>query len=429
MKQGTLITRVVMLLLFAVVCAYLGVSAWKNLDEGAYFVTTYAYTVDDAAEATGLLVRQEEVIPGQTLGIVDVLPAQGEKVAAGETVANLYRDESALERKRQIRTLELELEQIKYSLSQGGSGWDNARIDQSIVDAMMGLKTSAAYGDLTGLEDQVLTFKSLVIRRSYAASDDTSAIAQTAGALESNIAALQFAAGQDTTPVRVSKPGTFSAVPDGYESLLTPDILSTLTVSQLDKLMEQKPDAPTGTVGKLITSSKWYFTAALPTDVAGRLVEGRTVRVRFSRDWAGDVTMKVERVSDEENGRRAVVLSSTRYLADTSLLRKQTVDIIFHSTTGIRVPKKAVRDELITTKDPETGEEITSRVTGVYVLTGAQSEFKKVEILEDDGDYYLVQAVLPAVPTDNQIKTALRAGDEVIITAEPLFEGKVILET
>lgn len=129
-------------------------------------MATYAYTVDDAVEATGLLVRQEEVIlSGQAAAIVDVIPDQGEKVNAGGTVAYLYRDEAALERKRELRTLELEREQLIYSLQRGDTGWDNARLDQSIVDAMVGLKTSAAYGDLTGLEDQVLSFKSLVIRR------------------------------------------------------------------------------------------------------------------------------------------------------------------------------------------------------------------------------------------------------------------------
>ena len=88
--------------------------------------------------------------------------------------------------------------------------------------------------------------------------------------------------------------------------------------------------------------------------------------------------MTIERVGEEEDGKCPVVLSSSRSLADTSLLRKQTVDIIFSSTTGIRVPKKAVRDGLVTSTDPETQAEVTTRVTGVYVLTGAQSEFKQV---------------------------------------------------
>ena len=87
------------------------------------------------------------------------------------------------------------------------------------------------------------------------------------------------------------------------------------------------------------------------------------------------------------------------------------------------VPADAQRK---TTTDPETEEEVTTSVTGVYVLTGAQAEFKPVEILVDDGDYYLVQAALPEVASDNQIKRAFRAGDQVIISVDELYDGKVI---
>ena len=446
MKQGTVLTRAVMLLLFAAVCAYFAVAAWQSFHQSEYTMATYAYTVDDAVEATGLLVRQEEVIlSGQAAAIVDVIPDQGEKVNAGGTVAYLYRDEAALERKRELRTLELEREQLIYSLQRGDTGWDNARLDQSIVDAMVGLKTSAAYGDLTGLEDQVLSFKSLVIRRGASSAGGAADIQAKVEEIDAQHAALQAAAGQDTTPIRVDKSGSFSAVADGYEALLTPDMLSTLTVSDLTALLVRKPEAPEGAVGKLITSSTWYFTAALPVKTAERLVEGRSVKVRFSRDWSGEVSMTIERVGEEEDGKCPVVLSSSRSLADTSLLRKQTVDIIFSSTTGIRVPKKAVRDGLVTSTDPETGEttseevpyeyytdpetqaEVTTRVIGVYVLTGAQSEFKQVEILADDGDFYLVRASLPDNPTELQIKKAFRAGDEVIVSSEEIYDGKVIL--
>ena len=44
----------------------------------------------------------------------------------------------------------------------------------------------------------------------------------------------------------------------------------------------------------------------------------------------------------------------------------------------------------------------------------------------DDGDYYLVQAALPEVASDNQIKRAFRAGDQVIISVDELYDGKVI---
>ena len=425
MKQGTVITRIMIVLMFFMVCAYLLFSALRSLDDRTYTVTTYAHTVDDAVEPTGLLSRAETVATGQAAAIVDVLPDQGEKVRAGAAVAYLYQDESALDRRRQLRTLTLEQEQLKYAL-QGQDGTDAGRLDQSIVDAMVGLRTSAAYGDLTGLEEQSLSLKSLVIRHGYANDAGVDELSAAITALDGQIQALQSASALDTTTVYAPCSGTFSAMADGYESTLYPDMLETLTAAGLKQLMTQDPTAPTGAVGKLITSSKWYFATTVSPEVAERLVAGRSVRVRFSRDWSGEVSMKIERVDGAQDGACLVVLSSTRNLADTSMLRKQTVDIVFNSLEGIRVPKKAVRTENRAVTDPETGETTTKQVIGVYVLTAAQAEFKAVEILADDGDYYLVKAVLPDVPTDNQLKTAFRAGDQVIVSSDELYDGKVM---
>ena len=138
--------------------------------------------------------------------------------------------------------------------------------------------------------------------------------------------------------------------------------------------------------------------------------------------------MKVERVDEPQGDTCLVILSSTRNLADTSMLREQTVDLIFSSLSGIRVPKKAVRTEAVEVTDPETGETSTQQLIVVYVLTAAQAERKPIQILADDGDYYLVQAVLPDVPTDNQLKTAFRAGDQVIISSDELYDGKVMIK-
>ena len=187
----------------------------------------------------------------------------------------------------------------------------------------------------------------------------------------------------------------------------------------------QRPQPDAGAVGKLVTDATWYFVCAMGEEEAGRLIEGRTVTVRFSRDWSGEVDMKVERVGETpENGRVTVVLSSDRYLSETTLLRKQTVELVFDSQTGIRVPTQAVRVEERTVTDPETEEEKQELVTGVYVLVGQQAEFKPVTILAQLEDFALVKS---ADGSDG--KKALRAGDEVILSSVELFDGKVITQS
>lgn len=420
MKQGSLIQKITIFFLFLGVSAYLAGAVWRSLQSPYTTVMCYAYTVDESAEATGLLVREEQVIPGKG-GILDVLPDEGEKVGARQAVAMVYQSESALVRKREIKALTMEAEQLQDSIAKGDMGWDNARLDESIVTAIVGLKSSAATGDLTGLEDQSLSLKSLVLSRESTSSGSTVDAAGRIRAISGELQALQSASSQDTTAITVAVPGVFSAVSDGYENILTPQILGELTPSALDEFMARTPEAAAGAVGRLITSSKWYFVANLPEATANRLTEGKKVTVRFSRDWSGDVSMTVERISAVQNGRCAVAFSSASYLSDTTLLREQTVDVVFYSSQGIRVPKKALRTETRTETDEETGKVIAEyQVTGVYVLTGAQSEFRPVTILADEGDYYLVTS------PENAGRRTLHSGDEIILGAEELFDGKVV---
>lgn len=243
--------------------------------------------------------------------------------------------------------------------------------------------------------------------------------------MDAQIAALSAQAAQDTSRLTASQAGVFSGQTDGYESLLTPGLLETITPGQLSQLDRQRPQPDAGAVGKLVTDATWYFVCAMGEEEAGRLIEGRTVTVRFSRDWSGEVDMKVERVGETpENGRVAVVLSSDRYLSETTLLRKQTVELVFDSQTGIRVPTQSVRVEERTVTDPETEEEKQELVTGVYVLVGQQAEFKPVTILAQLEDFALVKS---ADGSDGQ--KALRAGDEVILSSVELFDGKVITQS
>lgn len=78
--------------------------------------------------------------------------------------------------------------------------------------------------------------------------------------------------------------------------------------------------------------------------------------------------------------------------------------------------------ETQTTINAETKEEIQKQVLVVYAVVGHQAEKKPVEIVREGSDYYLV------TPTDNTTKKRLRAGDEIIVTATDLYDGKVVLE-
>ena len=423
MKQGSLNAKIIMLLLLAAVAVCLGAAAWRSFRDPFTTVVSFSYTVDDSLEATGFLARQEQVLTN-TGGVVELLPQEGEKVAKGGTVALVYQDSSGLERREQLQQLEMEKEQLEYALERtGAGGGDASQLTDQVLDAIAELRAAVAGRDLTDLERQSMDLKSLVYKREYAyggtGEESADAIQAALDEVDSQISSLSSQAAQSTQSITASQSGIFSGYVDGYESLLTPKVLETVTPAQLDGLAGQASEEDQTAVGKLITDSTWYFACALPQEDAERLVEGRSVTVRFSRDWSGEVDMTVERVGEPEDGRCAVVLSTDRYLSETTLLRRQTVELVFQSVTGVRVPKQALRVAEQAVTDEETGEESTVQVTGVYTLVGEQVEFKPVTVLEQGDTFVLVEAA-------GSGRAALQPGDVVVVAAEDLYDGKVI---
>ncbi len=407
-----------MLVMFLGVMLYLGIYLWRGMTDGYTTTFAYEYTADDGVEAEGLIVREELVLPGQS-GIVDFRLDEGEKVGAGQAVAYLYQTEEAVQRQDELRALRLEAEQLEYAMAQTDAG-DSVKLDETILDQLTDLRASAARGDFTGLEDQVLELKSTVLKRdyTYGGTPEGSSLSQQLSAVQEEIRALRAQATQDTRSVTAPQAGTFSALVDGYEQLVTPETLSDLTASGLEELLDRQVEEDSSALCKLITSARWYFAALLEEGDAQRLSPGDQVTVRFSRDFSADVTMRVESVSQGEDGRAAVVFSSAEHLAEMTLLRRQTVEVIFESRTGIRVPKQAVHLETRTVTG-EDGAETEQTVYGVYAVVGARAEFKTVEIVAESGDFYIVRSVSDG-------KAALRPGNEIIVSAPGLYDGKVV---
>ncbi len=420
MKQGKPVITVVMVALAVALAIYFGFYVFDTFNDPFSTTLVYTYTVNDSVEAEGLLVREEQVLAAQD-GIVELTRSEGEKVGVGQTVAMIYRDSQAQDDQAALEALDQEIALLQYAATESGDVESAAKLDEDILQAVVDLRASVALEDYSQLEDQVLAVKSQVLKRGYTygeglTSADLSTRLQELRTQRSTLSSQSAAA---TTKVTASQSGIFSSLVDGYESVLTPQSVFQLTPSSLQGLLDGDGVTAGNGLGKLICGYRWYFAASLPVDVTERMKEGGTAQVRFSGDFTQDVDMTVEQIGQEENGEQVVVFSSDKYLARTTLLRSQSVEIIFDSWSGLRIPKEALRMETYTYKDEETGEEKESSRLGVYVLLGGKAEFKTVEVVTEGSDYYVVAA------TDTS-SSALRAGDEVITRATGLYDGQLL---
>ena len=402
MKQGKHYTRLVLWIFLAAIVAYLGYHVQQLLKDPYTTTTAIEYEAGAGYYATGFVVRAETPIASD-YDITTIRAAEGGRVAAGETVATGYLTGDAQARQTRMAQLEAQIEQLGYAGQYSDSVADLAALDTEIYASLTALTKYLTRRDMNSVQDMTAELKGQVLRRT-SDSGDAQQIAQQLENAARELELLQTAAEQDTQNITAPAAGYFSAVVDGYEAVLTPEGLDTLTVQAFGSL--QPEDVGTHWAGKLITGDRWYFVTSVPAGELADVEAGDSVQVSFARDFYGEITMRVERVGQNEAGFRILVLSTREYMQSVTLLRQQSADVVFIQYAGLRVPKDAVYVS-------EDGQ------AGVYILESARARWKDISILHDNGESYVVE--LDKSRTEN-----LWPGDEIIVGAKQMYDGKVV---
>ena len=401
MKQGKSYFTVILWILLAAIAAYFGYNVVSSLYAPLMTATVTPYEAGAGYYASGFVVREEELLYSQ-YGTTVLNCAEGAHVAANDTVATGYRSEDAKTRQTRIDELSGQIEQLQYAWSAVSSVYDQAALDADIAGDLAQLSRYLALRDMNSVSDLSPELKGLILRRTGSDSDSGSLQARIS-TLQAELETLEAQSAGDTSAILAGKAGTFSAAVDGYESVLTPERLMEMTVAEFESVQPDETDA--NAIGRLVTSATWYYACVVPASELSGVEEGDHATLTFARDYYQPVTMRVARLGGNEAGSRLLVLSSDRALQNVTLLRQQSAEIVFTSYSGLRVPKSAVR--------VENGQ------TGVYILEGTLAKWKPITILHDTGESYVV--TLDTSSTNN-----LWPGDELIINAKNLYDGKVV---
>ena len=196
----------------------------------------------------------------------------------------------------------------------------------------------------------------------------------------------QAVAQTETGSLMIPQGGYLSYTTDGYEGLLTPDLILGCKREQLEALTPQA-EAPFS-VGRLIHGQTWYFAATgeFPT-----LEQGSVITLSL-----GEVACKAKVLRTEG----VLVLECNSYGHRVASLRQCTATLTTETLSGIPLPREAIYYE--------------DGQSCVYILRGAQAYRKTVSILRIQEDTLWVR------PED------LPAGAQVILTEKEITDGMVL---
>ena len=396
----------------AVLCLFLLIHVTfhsVNLDSNPYQTeVALTYSISDSAEASGVIVREEQVISGQASGgVVSYQQSDGTVVRKGSVIAEVYNSSNDISIRRQIRALEEQIAALskvsdarsaEYSSTETINRQINAEIDDYIA--------LIHQGQVSGLSDSKAELLYLLSQKDVVmgeAESYASRITQLQTEVDSLNTRLSGSLVQYTSP----EIGYFARMTDGYEAVLTPNSINTMTVEQLRTFSREKVVFDNSNLGKIVTDHHWYYAAVLPAADAEKFILGDTVYLNFNMYNITQIPFTVKEVrTDESDPDHCMVLLSTSHMVPELLMvRNPSVQIDFTSYTGLRIPAKAKRYE---------GQQV-----GVYVQDGDVVRFKTINIIYENSEFILCGA-------NPDLERPLEIYDQVIVEGTDLSDGKPV---
>lgn len=403
-----------------IICTVLVVAAFVYLFHDAVRVNRDLYdteTADEAVEQEKLdlkafIVRDEEYINEKTTGTVVPLIRDGMRVASGDAVARVCNsaedaaDMSALiEAKESLERYQELSEQTELN------ALDMEKLNKSIDACYTELLKTAANGDFSELDNNIEEMENKLASKQIL-KDGTINLTEKFNKLNSQIQALE-AKKINTADVAAPLSGYYISNLDGYEGAMDYDKISELTVGEVEKLFEKEPADVSGRMGKIVGSYKWYLVTTLESKYALLMDIGDSMKINMPYYGFRDVTVKVESISPEQNGKIAVAFSCDMMNETYANMRIEDIELVFKEYTGYKINSSSIRRE----KDSKGNE-----IDVVYILRGDIMNVRKIEIIYDAGDYVLVSEETEASNGYRPIKRY----DEVIVKGRNLSDGKSI---
>lgn len=362
------------------------------------------YDSQDTIEFYGVFARNEHTVSRGTNGIIQYAHEDGSKVGKNSVIANTYSSASDITLTADITNLQKRIDTLTDAQSLAGT--DNSQIeafDKLITEKHSKLIQAINSGDYSAVTDIKYELLNLQSKRDMVkgkVSDYSSVIS----ALNAKIKTLESRISAEPVSILSEETGYFVSSIDGYESKITYDNIDTITPAEIAETVKTPKTASASgdIIGKMIENYKWKLAATFTEGQAAVLTENTNVQIIVGADQS-EITAKVENI--EKHGDDYVAVFSADDLNSTiASSRVGRFKLLVDSYNGIRIASSAIHFD----KDNNIG---------VYIKSGTQAQFVKIERIYSSEDYVIVRDT-----TDKSGYLSLY--DNVIVEGKDLYDGK-----
>ena len=371
------------------------------------------------------VMRYEAPVCVEYQGGINYSVSDGDILAVGDKIADMYVGGSASQREQTIK-LERRIQLLENSnVPAGQRAGDTSALDSEINSLYSDIYYHIQGGDIgyaiRRRESLLIDMnrREIILRKRFDYSEEIARLEQMKNQTASQTTVISGFqdVGDGNGTVASPYAGYFYAELDGYENIFSADKISTLTISEFDRMTASDPEDMTYiagqgyTIGKVMTRYMWYIACRADRSVLMSFRDGYRYTAVFPYSNDVEVPVRLNRIITETDTDNVVLVFSGGELPeDFNFLRRQTVNIVRTSYTGYRVPVSAVR--------------IVDGEQGVFILDGDIVKFRRIDALAQVNGYVVCAEQDPQGDPDYASKLGLY--DQVITKGKNLYDGKII---
>lgn len=290
----------------------------------------------------GYIIRDETVIKGENYkNGISQIKAEGEKVAKEEPIYRYYTsgEEYLIEK---INNLDIKIREAMEKESNIYSS------DIKTLETQIHKKVYEVCGlnDLQKIREYKKELNTTITKKAKIAGE----LSPSGSYLKQLVEERSNYENQLNTGseyIKATRSGVVSYRVDGLEEVLTPSNLASLSKEMLEglKLKTGEIVSTSEESGKVIDNFYCYIACILDNENINTadVKVGSSIKLRLSNSQ--EVTSEVEYIAQEDENESLVVLKIDKYTEELINYRKISLDIIWWSETGLKIPNDAIKYE------------------------------------------------------------------------------------
>lgn len=331
------IKKSIIYITFLVVIIYLIYAVYLLIKQPTNKFTVEEGTLYLEETDVGYIIRDEQVVKGNNYkNGMEQIKNEGEKTSKGDSIYRYY-SQNEEQLKKEISKLDGEIQEAL----KGQKDIFSPTLEKQLDEKIELLSKTTDISKMIEYNKQI----SDIITKKAKISGESSAAGTHLKELYNKRTTYEEQLNSGAEYITAPNSGIVSYKVDGLEEVLTPNNFSSLSKEFLEslKLKTGQLIATNEECGKIIDSSSCYIVTISSSEKSKSAKLDDKVKIRLSNNKMIDA--KVAYISQENEEETMIVLEIDREINELTNYRKISFDLIWWTSTGLKVPNQAIVEE------------------------------------------------------------------------------------